>query len=121
MDGMDKLAPAATGCPVHGVAARAPNGCPVSQEAAGFDAFTGPYQIDPPEALRWARAKEPVFYSPRLGYWVVTRYEDVKAVFRDNITFSPSIALEKVTPTSEEANASRAARSVCGTCGLSDS
>ncbi|MCR0981982.1 cytochrome P450/oxidoreductase [Roseomonas populi] len=103
MDGMDKLAPAASGCPFHG--ATAPNGCPVSHEAANFDAFTGPYQIDPPEALRWARAKEPVFYSPRLGYWVVTRYEDVKAVFRDNITFSPSIALEKVTPTSEEANA----------------
>src|SRR5690606_13380065 len=48
---------------------------------------------------------EPVFYSPKLGYWVVTRYDDIKAIFRDNITFSPSIALEKITPTGEEANA----------------
>jgi cytochrome P450/ferredoxin-NADP reductase len=33
---------------------------------------------------------------------VVTRYEDVKAVFRDNILFSPSIALEKITPATPE-------------------
>ncbi|WP_253901387.1 cytochrome P450/oxidoreductase [Arthrobacter sp. PAMC 25486] len=45
-----------------------------------------------------------MFYSPQLGYWVVTRYEDIKAVFRDNVTFSPSVALEKITPTGEEAN-----------------
>ena len=46
-----------------------------------------------------------MFYSPKLGYWVVTRYDDIKAIFRDNITFSPAIALEKITPTGEEANA----------------
>lgn len=40
-----------------------------------------------------------MFYSPKLGYWVVTRYDDIKAIFRDNLTFSPSIALEKITPT----------------------
>ena len=50
----------------------------------------------PADYLRWAREQEPVFWSPRLGYWVVTRYEDVKAVFRDNLLFSPSIALEKI-------------------------
>ncbi|MEZ5792761.1 MAG: cytochrome P450/oxidoreductase [Nitratireductor sp.] len=46
-----------------------------------------------------------MFYSPKLGYWVVSRYEDVKAVFRDNILFSPSIALEKITPSPPEAAA----------------
>ena len=80
-------------------------GCPVSANASAFDAFEGPYQVDPAEALRWSRAQEPVFYSPKLGYWVVSRYEQVKAVFRDNVTFSPSIALEKVTPNSPEADA----------------
>lgn len=105
MDGMDDLAPAASGCPFHKAAPVAPNGCPVSANAAAFDAFDGPYQLDPAEALRWSRAEEPVFFSPRLGYWVVTRYEDVKAIFRNGEAFSPSIALEKVTPTSEEANA----------------
>jgi cytochrome P450/ferredoxin-NADP reductase len=77
----------------------------VSANAAAFDPFEGPFQVDPPASLRWSRDEEPVFYSPSIGYWVVTRYDDVKAVFRDNRTFSPSIALEKITPTSEEANA----------------
>lgn len=82
-----------------------PTGCPVSAGAAAFDPFSDGYQQDPPEYVRWAREQEPVFYSPQLGYWVVTRFDDIKAVFRDNIAFSPSIALEKITPTGEEANA----------------
>ncbi|MDM0084720.1 cytochrome P450/oxidoreductase [Variovorax sp. J31P179] len=84
---------------------RAPNGCPVSQRAATFDPFSDDYQQDPPEYVRWAREQEPVFFNPKLGYWVVTRFEDIKAVFRDNMAFSPSIALEKITPTGDEANA----------------
>ncbi len=97
---------AAGGCPFHQTpAATAPNGCPVSARAADFDPFEDGYQQDPPEYVRWAREQEPVFYSPKLGYWVVTRYDDIKAIFRDNLTFSPSIALEKITPTGPEANA----------------
>ncbi|MEE2030946.1 cytochrome P450/oxidoreductase [Rhodococcus chondri] len=91
-------------CPVDHSAFTSPTGCPISPAAAAFDPFTGPYQVDPAASLRWSRDEEPVFYSPELGYWVVTRYEDVKAVFRDNLLFSPSIALEKITPTSDEAN-----------------
>jgi cytochrome P450/ferredoxin-NADP reductase len=95
-------------CPLTGEASpelRTPTGCPVSKRAAEFDPFSDDYQHDPPSYLAWSRADEPVFWSPRLGYWVVTRYEDVQAVFRDHETFSPSIALEKITPTSDEANA----------------
>lgn len=96
-------------CPFHSVGDAksgdvGPTGCPISPNAAAFDPFVGAYQVDPAEALRWSRAQEPVFFSPKLGYWVVSRYEDVKAVFRDNVTFSPSIALEKMTPSSPEAN-----------------
>ena len=96
----------AGGCPFHPAShqeAVSPTGCPVSAAAAGFDPFEAPYQLDPAEALRWSREQEPVFYSPRLGYWVVSRYDDIKAIFRDNHTFSPSIALEKITPPSDEA------------------
>ncbi|CAM3374751.1 cytochrome P450/oxidoreductase [Halomonas lysinitropha] len=92
----------AGGCPFD-PAAVSPTGCPVSPEAAAFDPFDAPYQLDPAEALRWSRDQEPVFYSPKLGYWVVSRYDDIKAIFRDNLTFSPSIALEKITPPSDEA------------------
>ncbi|WP_104205345.1 cytochrome P450/oxidoreductase [Billgrantia saliphila] len=97
----------AGGCPFH-TAERTPSsptGCPVSNEAAAFDPFDRPYQLDPAEALRWSREQEPVFYSPKLGYWVVSRYDDIKAIFRDNHTFSPAIALEKITPPSDEARA----------------
>ena len=97
-----------SGCPIdhRGIAAmQGPAPCPVSQGAAEFDPFEDGYQQDPPEYVRWSREQEPVFYSPKLGYWVVTRYADIKAIFRDNITFSPSIALEKITPFSDEANA----------------
>ncbi len=98
----------AGGCPVDHAALgapRAPTGCPVSHNAAAFDPFGDGYQQDPPDYVRWSREQEPVFYSPKLGYWVVTRYDDIKAIFRDNLTFSPSIALEKITPTGEAANA----------------
>ncbi|XKH61125.1 cytochrome P450/oxidoreductase [Halomonas sediminis] len=100
----------AEGCPFHPpghaddqATMKSPTGCPVSPEAAAFDPFGASYQLDPAEALRWSREQEPVFFSPKLGYWVVSRFDDVKAVFRDNITFSPSIALEKLTPAPPEA------------------
>lgn len=77
--------------------------CPFSRKAAEFDPFSGPYQVDPAEALRWSRDQLPIFYSPKLGYWVVSRYDDIKAIFRDNITFSPRNVLEKITPATPEA------------------
>ncbi len=80
------------------------SGCPFSKQATEFDPFDAAYQLDPAEALRWSREKEPVFYSEKLGYWVVSRYEDVKGVFRDPITFSPAIALEKISSAPDEAS-----------------
>jgi cytochrome P450 len=48
-----------------------------------------PFELrDPFPLLARARAEEPVFYSEELDYWVVTRYDDVRAVFRDPETFS---------------------------------
>ncbi|MEG0199174.1 MAG: cytochrome P450, partial [Comamonas sp.] len=98
-------------CPIdhsqftQATAQKGPTGCPISHGAAEFNPFGDAYQQDPPEYVRWAREQEPVFFSPQLGYWVVTRFDDIKAIFRDNLTFSPSIALEKITPTGDEANA----------------
>ena len=82
---------------------RSPTGCPISKNAASFDVFEGEYHINPAQSLKWSRDNEPVFYNPNLGYWVVSRYDDVKSVFRDNILFSPCIALEKITPAPPEA------------------
>jgi len=77
-----------------------PNACPVSHQAQAFNPFEEAYLQDPPAYVRWARDKEPVFFSPELGYWVVTRYDDIKAIFRDHGSFSPANALEKITPPS---------------------
>lgn len=91
-------------CPFD-AAQQSPGGCPVSPRAASFDPFAPEYQQNPAEFLRWAREQEPVFYSPQLRHWVITRYEDVKSVFRDNILFSPANVLEKITPATPEVNA----------------
>lgn len=95
--------PANTGCPA-GSGAMA-SGCPIDPAAMAqsFDPFQGPYQVDPAEALRWSRDQMPVFYSPELGYWIVSRYDDIKAIFRDNILFSPKNVLEKISPATVEA------------------
>jgi len=78
-------------------------GCPMDDMAAAFDAFEGPYQADPGESLRWSRDQMPVFFAPKLGYWVVSRYDDIKDVFRDNLLYSPRNVLEKITPVTPEA------------------
>ena len=70
------------------------SGCPMHQSsdrARAFDPFGPAFQSDPPGALAWARDGEPVFYSEVLNYWVVTRYADIKAVFRDNLTLKSGI------------------------------
>lgn len=97
---MHPSSPLPAGCPVHG----AQGACP-AVGAERFDPFSSGYLDDPAQYLRWAREQQPVFFSEALGYWVVTRYEDVKGVFRNHRDFSPSNALEKLTPPSEEAQA----------------
>ncbi|NMN95752.1 cytochrome P450 [Antrihabitans stalactiti] len=56
--------------------------CPVHH---GYEPFK---QDDPFPAYAALRAEEPVMYDERIGYWIVTRYDDVKAVFNDWATFS---------------------------------
>src|SRR5690606_13653040 len=83
-------------------AAKQGGACPLSRMAEDFDPFQDAYMADPAEFVRWAREQLPVFYSPKLGYWVVTRYQAIKDILRGPITFSPSNVLEPVgTPPPE--------------------
>jgi cytochrome P450 len=67
--------------PASGVA----NGCPGRGVADEFR----PFEIaDPFGFYARARAEQPVFRSEELDFWVVTRYEDVHAIFKDPRTFS---------------------------------
>lgn len=48
------------------------------------------------EALALARREEPVFYHAGIEAWVVTRYADIVAIFRDVERFSARVALAPV-------------------------
>ncbi len=46
---------------------------------------------DPFAVWRWLRANDPVRWHPPTnfpGFWILTRYDDVRAVYRDPVTFS---------------------------------
>jgi cytochrome P450 len=75
-----------------------PPTCPVSSYAERFDPFADSYLSDPFSYLKHAREEEPVFYSPKLRAYVVTRYGDIRAVLQDTDTFSPRNVLDPVTP-----------------------
>lgn len=48
-----------------------------------------PFQMKNPfPAYAELRREEPVMFDERIGYWVVTRYDDIKPVFEDWETFS---------------------------------
>jgi len=72
--------------------------CPVSATARAFDPFAADYLQDPYPFLRAVREQEPVFYSPELDYWVISRYEDVQDCFFDQERFSAAIALDPIVP-----------------------
>lgn len=76
---------------------QAPTGCPVHH---GFEPFD---QDDPFPAYAELRAEEPVMFDERVGYWVVTRYDDIKAVFEDWETFSSENAQAPVRERGAEA------------------
>lgn len=67
------------------------NRCPVKGIGRDFNPFVDPYLAEPNAFWLRARQAEPVFHSPELDYWVVTRYEDIKGIFADPKTFSASI------------------------------
>ncbi|PWE27873.1 cytochrome P450 [Pararhodobacter marinus] len=64
----------------------------------GFD----PFDLNRPHA-RWEqfRKEEPIFYHEPSGYWVVSRFDDIKAIFDDWKTFSSENAQKPMRPMSE--------------------
>jgi hypothetical protein len=76
--------------------------CPHTGLGHDFNPFVDPYLSDPYPFWSRARQEEPVFYSPELDYWVVTRYEDIKTIFSDPKTFSASITQTPIKPLAPE-------------------
>lgn len=71
---------------------------PITPASERFDPFEPSYVRDPYPTLAQLRSSEPVFFSPAIGSWVVTRFETVKAVLRDTQRFSAMIASDPLTP-----------------------
>ena len=73
--------------------------------AEAYDPFCEPLLSDPYPVFARARAEAPVFHAPAIDHWVVSRYEDVKAVLLDPETFSAANTIAPITPLSDEAAA----------------
>ena len=69
-------------------------GCPIVH----FDPFGSDYLTDPYAFYQWAHRQQPIFYSPNLNYWVLTRYDDIKTALKDAETFSSRNATDPFTP-----------------------
>jgi cytochrome P450 len=90
--------------------------CPHSQVAAQFN----PFDISDPFPLyAQARTEEPIFFSEAIGYWVVTRYDDIKAIFRDHETFSAEVTQTPYKPRPEAVRQVLEAGGFTGNSGLS--
>lgn len=79
-------------CPFHNTAAMQA----VAQQFRPFD-LTDPFPF-----YRLAREEAPIFFSESLGFWVLTRYEDIKAVFQNWEVFSAENAQTPYRPWSDE-------------------
>ena len=77
-----------------GIASRPPH----VPEAALFDPFSAEYLADPYPALRAAREASPAFYNSDLGHWIITRYHDIRQIFRNPAQFSAVNANEPLHP-----------------------
>jgi len=70
---------------------------------AGYHGFE-PFDMNNPfPAYEELRKEQPVMFDDRIGYYVVTKYDDVKATFENWETFSAENAQAPVRPTGEPA------------------
>lgn len=84
----------------------APQGCPVDHT---FSPFEENYLHDPYTELEKRRNGTPVFYSPEMGYLVLTRMADVADVFRRSEIFLSENVQYPVTPICDAAKSILAA------------
>ena len=54
-------------------------------------------QRDPFGYYQWLREQQPVLRMPGTGFYVLTRYEDLRAILRDTQTFSNTLDLEELS------------------------
>ena len=73
--------------------------CPIHNFDGTFDPLdlTNPYPL-----LEQARDEQPIFYSSDIDYWVVTRYNDIKAIFRDHEAYTAENTITPIVTFSDD-------------------
>lgn len=77
-----------------------PAGCPVNHDFTPFDAN---YLRDPYPQLEQLSEEQPIFYSEKLGYLVITRIEHLLEVFKNPDVYSSENVQDPVFPVCERA------------------
>ena len=76
-------------------------GCPIEES---FDPLSPEYLADPfPVMAALPLDGAPAFFAPSIGYYVITRYDDIEQVFRDPATYSAAVAQAPLAPLVAEA------------------
>ena len=68
-----------------------------------FDPLAPDYLADPYPYFAKFRREAPIFYAPKIDFWVVSRYEDIQKIVRDPETFSNTRVQEPLHPLTLEA------------------
>ena len=59
-----------------------------------FNPLSEDYLEDPYAYYARFRRGSPIFFAPKIGMWVVSRYEDILAIAKDPKTFSNARGLD---------------------------
>ena len=68
-----------------------------------FDPLAPDYLADPYPYFAKFRREAPIFYAPKIDYWVVSRYEDIQKIVKDPEPFSNRRVQEPLLPLTLEA------------------
>ncbi len=71
---------------------------PITAASGEFDPFDPAYLQDPYPTLASLREHEPLFFSPQLKSWVVSRHATVKSILRDTQRYSAIVVSDPLTP-----------------------
>src|SRR5947209_526912 len=74
--------------------------CPVLNS---YDPFSSEFTTDPYQIWAGLREESPVYYAVDINHYIVTRYADISAVYKDQDNFSAANASSPLSPLAEEA------------------
>src|SRR5262245_22577121 len=81
----------------------APTRCSHNHLSEEFSPWDSAYLDNPYPFFARARRQQPVFYSPEIDMWVISRYDDIAAVLRDSRRFSAANATSPISQFTPEA------------------